>query len=333
MEFNKIYILYALIAFVMFLLVIYIINILVIISKINNNDFKEYTHLRSRKKSDIPNVIYTYLNNKTPSPLERKCIRSWRRHNPTYKIIIINKDNISTYISDINLVSLKNVTDKNVSDFIRLYILANNGGIWLDSNVYLNSPLGWIHAYQQTNKSEFVGYKVDRYTSDKIIVKIQVPTDESTNTMDMVIPVIDTFLLACVPGSKFMNDWRQMLFLITNYESSEEYVNEIQKTTVFQNIKNPSDNIILLACQYILQHVNGPQISPENYIDDGTKNYKLDLLVAEKSPYLYLDKMNWFVSNFIFVFLYFKGSEAPVIKYREIEQKIIDSNYLYNLLD
>jgi hypothetical protein len=258
--------------------------------------FLEYNKYGKRSFSKIPNVIYTYWNSPNRPPLVEKCINSWRRHNPTYEIIILSQDNIKDYIPfDVNSLRFAK-TQQQKADFIRIYLLSVNGGIWLDSSLYLNESLDWIHGYQYNENSEFVGYKL------KCI--------QTTN-----IPVVENWFLACIPNSKFINDWKDKFYSINNYDTIKQYVNDIKKSTDFQNIKSLTYLTMHIACQYILQKPN---------------TYKISLLEAEKGPFLYNHKINWNLLFLIPSIRHVNKQKCPVIKYRGSERFIIEKLKLYN---
>ena len=283
--------------FIIFILLFYIYNIYTISCKISSYSHSEYIKYNTYSNK-IPNVIYTYWHTEEKPKLVQKCINSWKRHNPTYKIIVLSKNNIRNYIPfDIDSLRFAN-TQQQKSDFIRIYLLSKNGGIWLDSTIYLNQSLDWINAYQYNENSEFIGYKINGFTQ----------LDNS--------PVVENWFMACIPNSIFMNDWKNTFYSINAYNTIDDYVNSIKLNTDIQKIYNPHYLTMHIACQYILQN------------SENKNFYKLSLLEAEKGPYLYLDKMNWNNFYLIPIIIIHKAKESPVIKYRSCERSIIEK---YNL--
>ncbi|MBE6777087.1 MAG: glycosyl transferase [Ruminococcaceae bacterium] len=84
----------------------------------------------------IPKVIhYCWFGNGEKSDLELKCINSWKKYCPDYKIIEWNESNID--LSG-NLFSKQAYDAKKwgfVPDYWRLWIIYNHGGIYLDTDV------------------------------------------------------------------------------------------------------------------------------------------------------------------------------------------------------
>ena len=91
---------------------------------------------------NIPKVIHYCWFGKGKMPnLAEKCIESWKKYCPEYKIVCWNEDNF-----DVNQNRYaKEAYDAGkwafVSDYVRLKVLHDEGGIYLDTDVELIKPL------------------------------------------------------------------------------------------------------------------------------------------------------------------------------------------------
>ena len=86
--------------------------------------------------SEIPKVIHYCLFGIGSKPrLVIKCIDSWKKHLPEYKIIEWNEENfdINTNIYTKQAYQVKKYAF--VSDFVRLHVLYEHGGIYMDTDV------------------------------------------------------------------------------------------------------------------------------------------------------------------------------------------------------
>lgn len=107
----------------------------------------------------IPKVIhYCWFGNSDKLELIKKCIESWKKYCPDYEIIEWNESNF-----DIN--SIPYVTqayaDKKwafVSDYVRLYAVYNQGGIYLDTDVLLHHGIDDLLQYRCWLASDDVRY-------------------------------------------------------------------------------------------------------------------------------------------------------------------------------
>lgn len=90
----------------------------------------------------IPKVIhYCWFGRNKLSPLAEKCIASWKKYCPDYEIVCHNEDNFD--ISENRYA--KEAYDAGkwafVSDYARLKVLYENGGIYLDTDVEIIKPI------------------------------------------------------------------------------------------------------------------------------------------------------------------------------------------------
>ena len=117
----------------------------------------------------IPKTIhYIWLGGRSKSKLTEVCINTWKRNLPDYKIIEWNESNID----------LENLCNENgflkrcvelklwafVSDYLRLWILENQGGIYLDTDVEVLKPFDLL-----LDQHVFMGYEANDYVGTAVI--------------------------------------------------------------------------------------------------------------------------------------------------------------------
>lgn len=84
----------------------------------------------------IPKVIhYCWFGGKEKSKLAKKCIKSWKEFCPDYKIIEWNEKNFDVYMNEYTRFCYENKKWAFLSDFVRLSVIAENGGIYFDTDV------------------------------------------------------------------------------------------------------------------------------------------------------------------------------------------------------
>lgn len=97
----------------------------------------------------IPKVIhYCWFGRNPKNDIVKMCIDSWKKHCPDYEIIEWNEDNF-----DVNQIpySKDAYADKKwafVSDYARINIIYNHGGIYLDTDVLLKKSLDELLSYE-----------------------------------------------------------------------------------------------------------------------------------------------------------------------------------------
>lgn len=98
------------------------------------------------------NVIYIYWDSGFINAPEiiQICLQSWKIMNPTWVLIELNRDNLRDYITETDMQFLQKqeskMTKTSFSDLIRLCLLKEHGGLWVDATLFCMKPLNeWIH--------------------------------------------------------------------------------------------------------------------------------------------------------------------------------------------
>lgn len=90
----------------------------------------------------IPKVIhYCWFGKGNMPALSEKCIESWKKYCPEYEIICWNEDNFDINQNRYAREAYEAGKWAFVSDYVRLKVLYEQGGIYLDTDVELIRPL------------------------------------------------------------------------------------------------------------------------------------------------------------------------------------------------
>ena len=85
----------------------------------------------------IPKIIhYCWLSNDPFPEVICQCISSWRKYLPDYQIKLWNMDSLDYNAIPFTRDALAHKKWAFVSDYVRLYALYHEGGIYLDSDVW-----------------------------------------------------------------------------------------------------------------------------------------------------------------------------------------------------
>ncbi|MFR1810092.1 MAG: glycosyltransferase family 32 protein [Terrisporobacter sp.] len=95
----------------------------------------------------IPKVIhYCWFGHNEKPELVKRCIESWKKYCPDYEIKEWNEDNFDINICKFTEEAYNKKKWAFVSDFVRLYILYNYGGVYLDTDVELKESINeWMN--------------------------------------------------------------------------------------------------------------------------------------------------------------------------------------------
>lgn len=98
----------------------------------------------------IPKIIHYCWFGRNPLPkLAKKCIKSWKKYCPGYEIIQWNEDNFD--IASAPLYVRQAYEAKKwafVTDYVRLHVVYEHGGIYLDTDVELRKKLEPLLKYE-----------------------------------------------------------------------------------------------------------------------------------------------------------------------------------------
>ena len=90
----------------------------------------------------IPKVIHYCWFGKGKMPtLAEKCIESWKKYCPDYKIVCWSEENFDITVNRYAKEAYEAGKWAFVSDYVRLKVLYDEGGIYLDTDVELIKPL------------------------------------------------------------------------------------------------------------------------------------------------------------------------------------------------
>lgn len=113
----------------------------------------------------IPKVIHYCWFGRNPKPaIIKKCIKSWKKFCPDYDIIEWNEDNFDVYSNQFCENAYKTKKWAFVSDYARLKILYDNGGIYMDTDVELLKPIDFL-----MNHECFLGFQHENYVNNGLI--------------------------------------------------------------------------------------------------------------------------------------------------------------------
>ena len=111
---------------------------------------EKYRHIEELPEdTEIPEKRYIWLlwwqGEETAPPLVRSCISSTRENANGAEVVIITKDNCSSYIDIPSYILEKKekgyISFAQLSDIIRYMLLSRYGGLWLDATVYTAAPV------------------------------------------------------------------------------------------------------------------------------------------------------------------------------------------------
>ncbi len=113
----------------------------------------------------IPKIIHYCWFGKKPLPSKAKaCIDSWRKYLPDYEIREWNETNFDIHIAPFVYEAYRSKKWAFVSDYARLWILYNFGGVYFDTDIELIKPMDEI-----VQKGCYMGREFSLYSAGLLI--------------------------------------------------------------------------------------------------------------------------------------------------------------------
>lgn len=153
----------------------------------------------------IPKIIhYVWVGPQKLPALAQKCIASWKKHLPDYEIIEWNEHNFDINSNRYCREAYSAKKYAFVSDYIRIAVLCEYGGIYMDTDVEVIKPFA------------------DDILNCEAIASYETPT------------TIQTGVLGCIPG-------QQMFERILEYYQQATFVNSDGTYNMITNVKIITD--------------------------------------------------------------------------------------------
>lgn len=109
-------------------------------------------------------IHYIWFGKGEKNERVQKCIESWHKYLPDYEIIEWNEDNFDINFNDFTKQAYDNKKWAYVSDVARFWILYNEGGIYMDTDVEIYKPID-----EFLDQEGFIGFEDIHYLSTALI--------------------------------------------------------------------------------------------------------------------------------------------------------------------
>ena len=192
----------------------------------------------------IPKILhYCWFGKQQKSPLITSCIQSWRDLHPDYQIIEWNETN-SDLAHPFTEEAYKLKKWAFVSDYIRLKVLYEYGGIYLDTDMMmvkslndllLNTCFFGAEDKKLINAAVFGCVKKHKFIEACLHIYNGINLDKSTNFYDIAIP-----------------------FLVTNFFNNKYNIDSFEQLVKV-------DNIIVYPADYFYPFPNNKKTDVQNY--------------------------------------------------------------------
>ncbi|MCF9034811.1 glycosyltransferase family 32 protein [Acinetobacter nectaris] len=215
-----------------------------------------------RMNKNVPKVVWMYWDHGNIPVYIQKIIQKFKKLNPEYNVKILSAGTLSEYLPNL-IFSASDLNLANKSDIIRLELLYNYGGIWIDCTTIFYEDLSWLNSLIEKNKYDCIGYY------------------REVSTIDYEFPVIESWFLCAPPKNRFIKEWLDILSPLKDM-GSEQYFLMIASRSDFNIIKQE-----ITTPEYLLVYL-AEQIAMRNI-----KNNNFYLRKCESTAFLYQEYFEW----------------------------------------
>jgi|688.fasta_scaffold98705_2 hypothetical protein len=137
---------------------------------------------------ELPKVIYCFWHNYEEDNYIKMFVNNWEKKlSKEWKIIIVHKNNIKEYTGD-DLNKFSDLDNTKFSDYLRLYLLKEYGGVWIDISIMIIN-----------------GYFLDSYHEEMINTKSDALLYEyKDKTINQDYPFLENWFIMAPKKSKLI---------------------------------------------------------------------------------------------------------------------------------
>jgi mannosyltransferase OCH1-like enzyme len=227
----------------------------------------QHTTLGSDSTTTIPKVLWTYWHQAPTPEFIAQCHANWQHFAPDHELRVVYQNNLSQWLDTDKLTKqFDQLPPYRQADWLRLKLLTQHGGIWIDASTLLSQNLEWVHTLQAEHSSEYVGFYIDRFTTR--------PEQ----------PIVENWFMAAIPQSPFIlalaNEFDKAIEM-----SEDTYLRELHRNGTQSNVvQGLSTNDQL----YLIMHVAASVV-----LNRSEASYRLSLIRAEDSALGFHAALGW----------------------------------------
>ena len=169
------------------------------------NRCRELRDYPPQNASAIPSKIWTFWDSQELPSIVRTSIESWRRSSPDWEVIVLDTDTIADYgCGQVAELEAARSHPQRLAEFVRVCVVEQHGGVWIDATSFMAVNLNWVHAVQRATGADLIAYR---------------PPDWGPT-------VFEVWFFAAVPKRPLITAWRREFFLSAEFPSVRAYLDD-----------------------------------------------------------------------------------------------------------
>jgi Capsular polysaccharide synthesis protein len=171
-------------------------------------------------------------------------VTTWKYHNPDYNITVIFPDTIQTYTTEIvpEDFTKQGKLLQFLADWVRLCVLKDQGGIWMDMTMVVTGSLDFILDKQLDHDSEGFVYRLNVFS------------------FEPPYPLIEPWFIATIPHGAFITHWFKEFDYIFRSGGGVNYIKNMKERygqeiwgNIIEFIGDYKYGLVHVAAQKVLQ--------------------------------------------------------------------------------
>lgn len=207
--------------------------------------------LEIKNRKAIPKIIWAFWDSKEMPEVVKICINNWKELHPDFEINILNNETIHTFLP--NFPKLKDFNPVFKSDLLRLSLLKEYGGIYLDASVFLNQRLDQYISFYIENNLDLLVFSSEGHPNDK------------------KYPITESWFIISEKTNLFIEKWLFYLTEVFLSNDFESYFKDNKTRKIAYNSVNETKRdyfYIYMASQLAMREITNTKIG----FLDSTKN-------------------------------------------------------------
>ncbi|KAJ3301608.1 hypothetical protein HDV03_000645 [Kappamyces sp. JEL0829] len=226
---------------------------------------------------EIPKTFYTYWHHDTVPEFIRDCTGTWLKHNPEWQLRILTRSALNKSLKAPVPSNFDTISRPYQADWVKLAILAQEGGVWVDASFIMTDSIDSVLQIQQDEQTEGMQFFMDYFTSD------------------VSYPYFENWFIAAVPQADYILHWfLEWSYCVLIHQASDSYLNHLELDfgeLVYNQLVQASD-----SPSYLKQHVSLQKVLR---LDNIKGPSGLSALKPPLGPLWMLDQHEWNTWEFV----------------------------------
>lgn len=209
-------------------------------------------------------LVWTYWNDENLPLTVRLCVASWHHCHPDWTVTVVTPKTLHRFLDPGAFPPIfATLSHTFQSDVIRILLLEQYGGVWMDSSILMQRPV--LEEWVAPPSYDVGGYYMQAFTAH--------PDYKS----------VEVWFIAAPKDSRFVRAWKEEFFRALAYPSRSHYIEQLVREGLPLS-KNPFKEYLMFTCCFL------------KVLQDHPGQFRLRQLEAtdaQQGPLFYVSSRGW----------------------------------------